>query len=248
VTTLPAAPTWVYDGPDLWSWEWWTQGALPILIGVVSILVSVLALVFAIAANNQARASNTTAQAALDLSREVSEREAREREEDRERVLREKRARIVREITEAYSERFTKRHLTADDNSYGRMLQVATKVRAACRREGLTDLEDKPIIGWLLRRQEEVEVGIERESGSGDPIAKRSYTLRGWRVLGGALRRELEIWQQTGQFNTDRTVHEMMPHVHFPKEDREDLNKMSKEIGAEEAARRAAAPHDIGRA
>jgi hypothetical protein len=225
------------------TWDWWTQGAIPILLGVISIGVAIVALVVAVAANNHAKAANATAQAAIDLSRHVADREAREREDDRERVLREKRSRIVREINEEYSQRMRKRPHPTEDDAYARMLQVAVTVRDACRREGLTAREDQPIMSWLLRAHGEVATGIQREGETDAPLVKRSFTLRGWRVLGTTLRRELEVWQQTGTFNTARTVEEMMPRVHFPKKDG-DLANMAAELRAEKAVRPATSSGD----
>ena len=121
----------VYDGPEPLTWDWWTQGAIPIALGVISILITVLALVVAIGAN-------ATAHAALDLSRDHAEKEAGEREQDRQQVLWEKRDRIRTETMNAFRDFVLSEPLPMDGGeAFTRMLPVIGAARRGCIREGL---------------------------------------------------------------------------------------------------------------
>jgi hypothetical protein len=211
-------------------------GIVSIAVGVVSVIVAGVALWVAILANHQAKAANTTAQAALDLSREIAEKESRERQQDRDHVLREKRNRIAAETLKAFDEWMLARPLPLDhDEAFSRMLHVVATVRNACTREGLPRSTDQPIVQWLHGAVDEVTENIYRETEIGAPIGKRSWRHRGWRVLEAALNRQLNRWQQTGEFDPQTTVAEWMPRIYFPEEDQEELEKLRESLAADPA-------------
>ncbi|MDE0547419.1 hypothetical protein [Microbacterium sp. C7(2022)] len=197
------------DDPS--SWEVLTGVTIPVIAAVASIALALAALFVAIAANRHAKT-------ALTVSRQIAKEEREERQHDRERELRAKRARVVKSTLKTFREEMLAEPAPQEPNdAFARALVVVSRMRAALVSEGLP-LDVDALHKWLFKVTDETIEAVYRPTGECDSDRDRAWRKRRWRVLEVTVGWQLEGWQQTGEIDAELSARQVNEIMTLPEE------------------------------